>query len=177
MATIESAGEASLAPTAPRVTVRGAELEVALGEVDAVLAAAPAGDYRDRLVALRAELVGDGPLDEGTAEPEGLGPDSIFELDRLIELALQSGRLRAVYGPGGEAAATRLYRRLPSGRELTSSAREVNEALRTLSGQVLDDVALSVNGPGAFGLVLSVGGREITVRLDRQGVRLHAVGV
>jgi hypothetical protein len=82
-----------------------------------------------------------------------------------------------VYGPGGEAAATRLYRRLPSGRELTESAREVADALRSLSGQVLDDVALSVNGPGAFGLSLTVGGREIALRLDRQGVRLHSVGI
>ena len=84
-----------LAPTA-------AELEVALGEVDAVLAAVPAGDYRERLELLRDELA-DGAVSEGAEE-----------LDRLIELALQSGRLRAIYGPGGEAAATRLYRRLPS---------------------------------------------------------------
>lgn len=153
------------------VVLRGAELEVALGEVDAVLAAVPGGEYRERLERLRRELTGEG------ISPDGIGPDSMVELDRLIELALQSGRLRAVYGPGGEAAATRLYRRLPSGRELTASAREVAEALRSLSGQQLDDVSLAVNGPGAFSLGLTVGGRELTVRLDRQGVRLHSVGV
>jgi len=148
------------------LTVRGAELEVALGEVDAVLAAVSAGEYRERLELLRGELAGD-----------GLGPESVLELDWLIELALQSGRLRAVYGPGGEAAATRLYRRLPSGRELSASAKDVAEVLGSLSGQVLDDVSLTVNGPGAFGLSLTVGGRELAVRLDRQGVRLHSVGV
>ena len=151
---------------APSFALRDAELEVALGEVDAVLAAVPQGEYRERLQRLRDELGGD-----------GLGPESVHELDRLIELALQSGRLRAVYGPGGEAAATRLYRRLPSGRELTASAGEVAEVLGSLSGQVLDGVALTVNGPGAFSLALTVGGREIAVRLDRQGVRLHSVGV
>jgi hypothetical protein len=150
---------------AARLVLRGAELEVALGEVEAVLAAAPKGEYRDRLVTLRHELDGD-----------GLGADGTAELDRLIEIALQSGRLRAVYGPGGEAAATRLYRRLPSGRGLTASAAEVNEALRALSGQVLEDLSLTVSGPGAFGLALTVGGRELSVRLDRQGVRLHSVG-
>jgi hypothetical protein len=148
------------------LALHGAELEVALGEVDAVLAAVSDGEYRERLERLRDDLTGD-----------SVGPDSIVELDRLIEIALQSGRLRAVYGPGGEAAATRLYRRLPSGRELTASAREVGEALRSLSGQQLDDVSLAVNGPGAFSLGLMVGGREITVRLDRQSVRLHSVGV
>lgn len=148
------------------LALRGAELEVALGEVDAVLAAVPDGEYRERLEQLRDEL-----------EAGGVGEAGVEELDRLIEIALQSGRLRAVYGPGGEAAATRLYRRLPSGRELTASAREVAEALRSLSGQQLDDVSLAVIGPGAFSLGLTVGGRELTVRLDRQGVRLHSVGV
>jgi hypothetical protein len=150
---------------AARLVLRGAELGVALGEVDAVLSALPEGEYRERLASLREELLGD-----------GLGLEGATELDRLIEIGLQSGRLRAVYGPGGEAAATRLYRRLPSGRELTASASEVNEALRALSGQVLEDVSLTVSGPGAFGLALTVGGRELSVRLDRQGVRLHSVG-
>ena len=148
------------------VTPTAAELEVALGEVDAVLAAVPAGDYRERLERLRDELA-DGAVSEGAAD----------ELDRLIELALQSGRLRAIYGPGGEAAATRLYRRLPSGRDLVASASEVNDALGALAGRTLEDVSLSVHGPGAFGLSLAVDGKELTVRLDRSGVRVHSVGV
>lgn len=150
---------------APSLVVRGTELEVALGEVAAVLAAVPPGAYRERLEALSDELRGG-----------AVGPDCALELDRLLELALQSGRVRAVYGPGGEAAATRLYRRLPSGRELAASAREVAEVLATLSGQVLEDVSITATGPGAFGLALTVGGREIAVRLDRQGARLHSVG-
>ncbi len=145
--------------------VQGTELEVALGEVEAVLAMVPDGEYRSRLEELRGQLAGEGPSDAG-----------IDELDRLLGLALQSGRLRAVYGPGGESAATRLYRKLPTGREVGASAAEVTEALRSLSGQVLDDVVVTANGPGAFGLALTVGGREIALRLDRQGVRLHAVG-
>ena len=150
----------------PPLALRGTELEVAVGEVEAVLAAVAEGAYRERLELLRVEL------DDGL-----VGADGVQELDRLIALALQSGRLRAVYGPGGEAAATRLYRRLPSGREAVASAAEVAEVLGSLSGQVLDEVALTVSGPGAFALSLTVGGREIAVRLDRQGVRLHSVGV
>ena len=148
------------------LTPTAAEHEVALGEVDAVLAAVPAGDYRERLELLRDE-VADGAVSEGAAD----------ELDRLIELALQSGRLRAIYGPGGEAAATRLYRRLPSGRDLVASASEVNDALGALAGRTLEDVSLTVHGPGAFGLSLAVDGKELTVRLDRSGVRVHSVGV
>ena len=68
--------------------VQGTELEVALGEVEAVLAMVPDGEYRSRLEELRGQLAGEGPSDAG-----------IDELDRLLGLALQSGpatcRLRA----------------------------------------------------------------------------------
>lgn len=151
--------------TTDALRLGGAEREVALAEVDAVLAMVPAGDYRERLERLRGQLAGDGPDEQGIAE-----------LDRLLGIALQSGRLRALYGPTGESAATRLFRKLPSGRELGESAAEVTEALRSLSGQVLDEIAVTANGPGAFGLALTVGGRELQLRLDRQGVRLHSVG-
>ena len=164
MTTTERPGEASLASTSS-LRLTGSELEVALAEVEAVLAMVPDGDYRDRLELLRAQLSGDGP-DEG----------GVLELDRLLGIALQSGRLRALYGPAGESAATRLFRKLPTGRELGASANEVTDALGTLSGQVLDEMAVTANGPGAFGLALTVGGRELHVRLDRQGVRLHSVG-
>src|SRR5439155_18755928 len=50
----------------------------------------------------------------------------------LLELGLQTGRLRAVYGPGGEQAALRLFRKLPRGKELEASAREVTGALASL---------------------------------------------
>ena len=99
------------------------------------------------------------------------------ELDRLLGLALQSGRLRAVYGPGGESAATRLYRRLPSGRDVGASAAEVNEALRSLSGQVLDDVVVTVHGPGAFGLVARRRRQGDDPPARPPGRPLHAVGI
>ena len=49
------------------------------------------------------------------------------ELDRLLTLALQSGRVRALYGPGGEQAALRAFRKLPTGSELP----ETHEARST----------------------------------------------
>ena len=64
-----------------------------------------------------------------------------------------------------------------SGRDLVASASEVNDALGALAGRTLEDVSLTVHGPGAFGLSLAVDGKELTVRLDRSGVRVHSVGV
>src|SRR5262249_20315502 len=84
------------------------------------------------------------------------------------------GRLRALYGPGGEQAALRLYRKLPRGRELGSSTRAVSDAVAALEGRRLERVALQSVGPGAFLLTLAAGGRELSLRLDRQGARLSS---
>ena len=48
--------------------------------------------------------IDDGEVDEETET-----------LERILELGLQTGRIRALYGPGGEQAALRLFRRLPLG--------------------------------------------------------------
>ena len=47
-----------------------------------------------------------------------LDDDDAQSLERIVELALQAGRIRAVYGPPGEQAALRLYRKLPRGAAL-----------------------------------------------------------
>jgi hypothetical protein len=94
-----------------------------------------------------------------------------------VELALQAGRIRAVYGPPGEQAALRLYRRLPRGTALTESAREVSEALASLRGSTLEGASLTAVGPGSYTLSLSAGDARLSVRLDRQGARVTSVEV
>ena len=146
---------------AEAVAVRGEAAEVALGEAQAVLSLVQDVERRGRLADLVA-AVQDGEVAGDDAEA----------LEELLELGLQSGRLRALYGPGGEQAALRLYRRLPRGRELGESARAVSDALAALEGRSLERVALQAVGPGAFLLTLSAGGRELSLRLDRQGARV-----
>jgi len=150
------------------VLLKGEEREVALAEVTAVRDAVPKdSSYRQALEELIATL------EEGA----GVDGEQAAELDRLLVLALQSGRVRALYGPGGEQAALRAYRRLPSGAELVESAAEVNEALSALAGRRLEALSVSAVGPGAFSLALTLDGAELTVRLDRQGARLGSVGI
>lgn len=149
------------------VTLADEEREVALAEVDAVRRAAQPGDFRDLLDDLAAAV------ETGALESTRL----VEELDRLIALALQSGRVRALYGPSGEQAALRAYRKLPGGAELTESAKAVNKALASLEGRSLDQISIAAVGPGAFTLSLVAGGAELSVRLDRQGARLASVGV
>jgi hypothetical protein len=148
------------------VKLKGEAAEVALGEAQAVLAMVQDEERRLRLADLIA-AVRDGEVSDEDAEA----------LEELLELGLQSGRLRAVYGPGGEQAALRVFRQLPRGRELGETAREVSDALGSLKGKALETVRLQATGPGSFLLTLGVDGRELTVRLDRQGARLTSVGV
>jgi hypothetical protein len=85
--------------------------EVARAEAQAVLAMARDEGYRARLAALVAAV------DEG----ELTGEDA-ESLEEVLELGLQSGRVRAIYGPGGEQAALRLYRRLPRAASRVSAS-------------------------------------------------------
>jgi len=148
------------------LTVNGEAAEVALGEAQAVLALVQDGERRGRLADLVA-AVQDGEL----------GEDEAQALEELIELGLQSGRIRSVYGPEGEQAALKTYRRLPGGRALTDAAEEVTEALSALEGKTLEQVKVQSTGPGSFLLTLGVEGLELSVRLDRAGARIHSVGV
>jgi hypothetical protein len=141
------------------VAVGGEAREVALAEAQAVLAAGGS----------TAELVAE--IDEGSVVEE------VEALERILELGLQTGRIRALYGPGGEQAALRLYRKLPHGAEVAETIDAVNDALRALAGRPLESVHLRAVGPGAFALSLQAGGAELSVQLDRQGARLSSVGV
>ena len=147
------------------VLLRDDEREVARAEVEAVRDVLDGGGYRDLLDQLLVVL------DDGR-EIEGAHAD---ELDRLLTLALQSGRARALYGPGGEQAALRAFRKLPTGSELTQSTKAVDEALASLRGRPLDRLTVTAVGPGAFTLSVATDGPQLTVRLDRQGARVTSV--
>jgi hypothetical protein len=152
--------------TSTGVAVKAEEREVALGEVQAVLAAARDEDYRGKLAALVTAI-----------EAGELAGEEAVELERVLELGLQAGRIRAVYGPGGEQAALRLFRRLPAGAELAQSARAVSSALQTLNGRELESFRIEAIGPGMYRIAVVAGGAEIAVKLDRSGVQLASVGV
>jgi hypothetical protein len=143
-----------------------AEREVALDEARAVLALTEDGQKRADL-ALLADALTAGEVGEAHAAL----------LERIICLGLQTGRIRALYGPTGEQAALRLHRRLPEGAEGQERAREVTDALTTLRGRELESIQITAHGPGAFTVAVSAGGVEFSVRLDRQGARLTSVGV
>jgi hypothetical protein len=146
------------------VALRGEAREVALAEAQAVHAMARDEERRERLAEL-VTLLDDGEVD---GEPADL-------LEGLLELGLQTGRIRAIYGPGGEQAALKTLRRLPRGSERAGSARDVSAALTALDGQTLESVKIAAVGPGAFTLTIQAGGLEASVRLDRDGARVTSL--
>lgn len=148
------------------ISVRGEAAEVALGEAQAVLALVQDGERRGRLADLVAS-VQDGELDDDAAQA----------LEELIELGLSTGRIRSVYGPEGEQAALKTFRRLPGGRALSDSASEVTTALAALEGKTLEGVKIQSAGPGAYVVSVAVDRLELSVKLDRAGARIHSVGV
>jgi len=144
-------------------TLAGEAREVALAESQAVLAMARDDDMGLRLAELVAEI------DDGEVEQsEGL-------LEQVLELGLQTGRIRAYYGPGGEQATLRILRRLPRGKARVESAGEVSKALSSLAGKVVERVSVSSVAPGTYLLTLDAGGLELSVRLDPVGARVASV--
>jgi hypothetical protein len=150
--------------TLARVALKGEAQEVALAEAQTVLSMARDETMRSRL----AELVS--AVDDGD-----VAGDSAELLESVLELGLQTGRIRAYYGPGGEQAALSTLRKLPRGRVRSDSAREVSDALKALNGALIDSVKITAVAPGAFTLSIEAGGVEASVRLDGNGARLTSL--
>ena len=110
-------------------------------------------------------------VDEGVVE--GADADALAE---LLELGLSTGRVRALYGPEGEQAALGLFRRLPLGKELAETTRELNEALEALEGRTIEKVSVSAVGPGEYGVTVSTEDFEIALRLGKAGARVASIG-
>jgi hypothetical protein len=140
--------------------------EVARAEAQAVLAAVQDEERRGRLADLLAAV------DEGQVEG-----DEAQALGEVLELGLQTGRVRALYGPDGEQAALKVFRRLPVGRELGAAAKDVNEALKALEGRAIEKVSVSAVGPGTHAVTIAAEGLELTIKLGRNGATLGTVGV
>ena len=147
------------------VRVRGEAAEVSRAEAQAVMAMLSDERRRSRL----ADVVA--AVDEGRVEG-----DDAAALGELLELGLQTGRLRSIYGPEGEQAALALFRRLPQGRELTQSTSELNTALESLAGRTLDRISVHAVGPGEYGVSISADGFELALRLGPSGARISTIG-
>lgn len=145
--------------------LHGAQQEVLELELRAL--AERAGDAgRERYLSLAARAA------EGEIPDDDLGL-----LEAVLELLVQSGRARKLYGPGGEQALAQLFNRTPRGAAVEETVAGLNEALRALTGQRLEGLSVAAHGPAAYKLQIETDQGRLSLRLDGQGARVESVEV
>ena len=98
-------------------------------------------------------------------------------LGAIVEVALQSGRIRRLFGPGAELSLNALFQKTPRGRQIAESLRELNTALAKLKGDTVEEVNAAVRGPGAWALTVKTSGCQIIIRFEPDGVRVESLEV
>ena len=98
-------------------------------------------------------------------------------LEGILQVVLESGRARKLYGPAGENSLTTLFQKTSRGSIMVQQANEVNRALKGLEGQTLGGISFRSTGPGSWELTLQTDRGELTLRIDRQGIRVHDLEV
>jgi hypothetical protein len=113
-----------------------------------------------------------------TAVAEGEVPEEqLGHLGNVLEVSLQSGRVRKLYGADGEQALARLFHRTPAGARMAEAAKAVTEALAALEGQIIAGIKISAAGPGSYRLAIDTDRCEINIRLDRSGVDVENLAI
>jgi hypothetical protein len=83
----------------------------------------------------------------------------------MLELVFEKGR------PSNPAVLQAIFTRTPRGRQRSLAARDVNEALRVLSGQQVEEVRVSAS-PARHTIVLETDRCKLTLELDAAGARV-----
>jgi hypothetical protein len=98
-------------------------------------------------------------------------------LGAIVEVALTSGRVRRLFGPGAELSLNALFQKTPRGREVSQSLAELNKALATLKGQTVEQITSIQRSPGAYALTLKTNHCQIVIRFEQSGVRVESLEV
>lgn len=148
------------------VEIEPAQREVLLAEIEGVLATVREPAARASYEEL-AEAVETGRV-EGRL---------LAFLESLVEMSLQTGRARKLHGADSEQALLRLFQKTPRGLAARRSTESVNEALRGLTGQLLEGMLFTVQGPGVYRLGLSTGRVRLALEIDPYGVSVESLEV
>ena len=142
------------------------EQELLLPEVASFAAALRDPLARARYDELRQQIEA-GEIDEA----------QLPRLATILDVGLQSGRIRQRYGADGEQALTRLFQRTPAGATLSAAAAAVTEALAALRGHVIEKVQVTARGPGSYSIAIDTDRCQIGIAIDRGGVRVENVAI
>jgi hypothetical protein len=111
-------------------------------------------------------------VESGEVEEELLG-----RLEGILEMTLQTGRVRRVYGAQSEQSLLRLFHQTPRGAAARRATQAVNDSLATLAGQTIEGMLFTVQGPGVYRLGLQTDTCRLTLEIDRHGVTVESLEV
>ena len=108
-----------------------------------------------------------------------LSDEALLPLGELLEVGLQTGRVRKLHRASGEQALLHVFQKTPAGERRAAALAELNAALAQLDGQTIESVRALARGPGSYLLQISTDRCELTLRFtpDEAGVESVAVGV
>ena len=144
-----------------KLELSAGEREVLAEEVGAFAGTLKDPDIRERYAQLGAAV------QQGTVPP-----DLVSLLETMLELVLQTQRVRRQHGPEAEQALLRLFHRTPRGAALAQAARDVNAALEALHGHTLESLTFTPT-PRGHSLVIDTAHCSLTLAIDRAGVRVE----
>ncbi len=111
-------------------------------------------------------------------EKMAVGPTELrARLGAIVEVALQSGRVRRLFGPGAELSLVALFQKTPRGREIGSSIRALNSALAKLKDDTVEEMSATLRAPGSYALTIRASRCQMVIRFEPAGVRVESVDV
>ncbi len=110
-------------------------------------------------------------------EQKVIPSDLLPLLEGLTKLALETGRARRLYRAEGERILTDLFRKTPSGKELSQSLHEVNKALSVLEGQTLLGIRVAMRTLGHFTVAIETEKAVITIAIHPDAVTIDSISV
>jgi hypothetical protein len=108
---------------------------------------------------------------------QGVVPASqVRALETLLDLVLQTQRIRRRHGPDAERALIELYNRTERGAARQQAARDATADLRALQGQTLQRLSITA-APGGHKLIIDTDRCRLTLKIDGAGARVDQVEV
>lgn len=107
----------------------------------------------------------------------GVDEDQLGRLEQILEMTLQTGRVRRVHGAESEQALLRLFHQTPRGSAARRATEAVNRTLATLAGQTIETLLFTTQGPGVYRLGIETSNCKLTLEIDRHGITVESLEV
>jgi hypothetical protein len=111
-------------------------------------------------------------VDRAAVEEELAG-----RLEQILEMTLQTGRVRRVHGAESEQALLRLFHQTPRGGAARRATEAVNRTLASLAGQTVETLLFTTRGPGVYRLGIETERCKLTLEIDRHGITVESLEV